>query len=233
MFFQFGFISWRIWCRQNTNFEGILNLQRIANGDSLNGLAWDVTFSTVNNVEYRWQGEFETKKVSAIIPNEEDEINKFRIVREHLFREGNVIIERTPNEIKFKGKTTPKLSPFQSVVKILNQEEDISPVQQAFNKMIYSDNESLVNGIYGIYNTTILSKFFNDYRALESVQASEMSILLKLALIARHHPDIFNKIKSKFIDVFPQVEDVKIEALEDNGTPSFTRFSYSNQRKRC
>jgi hypothetical protein len=113
--------------------KGILNLQRIANGASLNGLAWEVTFSTVNNVEYRWQGEFETQKLPAIIPNEEDEINKFRIVREHLSREGNVIIERSNNEIKFKGETTPKLSPFQSAVEILNQEEDISPVQQAFN----------------------------------------------------------------------------------------------------
>jgi len=205
--------------------NGILNLQRIANGDSLNGLAWDVTFSAINDVEYRWQGEFETKKVSAIIPNKEDEIHQSRIVREHLFREGNVLIERTPNEIKFKGKTTPKLSPFQSVVKILNQEEDISPVRQGFNKLIYSDNESLVNGIYRTsIITTIQSNFFNDYRALESVQASKMSILLKLALIARHHADIFNKIKSKFRDVFSQVEDVKIEIIEDKGNPSFSDF---------
>jgi ABC-type proline/glycine betaine transport system ATPase subunit len=35
--------------------KGILNLQRIANGASLNGLAWEVTFSTVNNVEYRFK----------------------------------------------------------------------------------------------------------------------------------------------------------------------------------
>lgn len=205
--------------------KGILSLQQIANGDSLNGLAWDVTFSAINDVEYRWQGEFETKKVSAIIPNKEDEIHQSKIVREHLFREGNLIIERTPNEIQFKGKITPKLSPFQSVVKILNQEEDISPVQHGFNKLIYSDNESLVNSIYRVsIRTTVQSTFFNNYLTLEIVQASKMSILLKLALIARHHPDVFNKIKFKFMDVFSQVEDVKIEIIEDNGTPSFSDF---------
>src|SRR4028119_918554 len=75
--------------------KGILSLQQIANGASLNGLAWDVTFSTVNNVEYRWQGEFETQKTLPIIPNEEDETDKFRIVSEHLFKEGNLIIERS------------------------------------------------------------------------------------------------------------------------------------------
>lgn len=211
--------------------NGILNLQRIANGASLNGLAWDVTFSTVNNVEYRWLGEFETQKLPAIIPNEEDEINKFRIVQEHLSREGNVIIERSNNEIKFKGETTPKLSPFQSAVEILNQEEDISPVQQAFNEIIYSDNSSLLNGIYGIpvRVLSIISK--NNNFALENVQASDLPILLKLALMARHFPDIFAQIKTKFIDVFDQVEDIKIEPLEDNANPSFTRFPIQIKEK--
>ena len=41
--------------------KGILSLQQIANGGSLNGLGWDITFATLNNVEYRWQGEFETR----------------------------------------------------------------------------------------------------------------------------------------------------------------------------
>ena len=208
--------------------KGILSLQQIANGASLNGLAWDITFLTLNNVEYRWQGEFETQKISAIIPNKEDEIHQFRIVREHLFRQENLIIERTPDEIKFKGKTTPKLSPFQSAVKILTQEEDISPVQEGFNKVIYSDNESLLNKANNIYRVSLLTQvqaqFFNQNLPLESVQASKMPILLKLAFIARHYPNIVKKIKSKFIEVFPQVEDVKIEIIEDNRTPSYASF---------
>jgi len=203
--------------------KGILGLREIANGASLNGLAWDITFSTVKNVEYRWQGEFETKKNFSMISNEiEEEINKFRIVREHLFKEENVIIERTRNDIIFKGNKTPKLSPFQSVVEILNQEEDISPVQQGFNKIIYSDNSRSSNGIYAI-PIRVLS-IIKDNIALEDLQASNMPILLKLALIARHYSEIFNKIKSKFIEIFHQVEDVKIEAIENNENPSFPNF---------
>jgi len=203
--------------------KGILGLREIANGASLNGLAWDITFSTVKNVEYRWQGEFETKKNFSMISNEiEEEINKFRIVREHLFKEENVIIERTRNDIIFKGNKTPKLSPFQSVVEILNQEEDISPVQQGFNKIIYSDNSRSSNGIYAI-PIRVLS-IIKDNIALEDIQASNMPILLKLALIARHYSEIYNKIKSKFIEIFHQVEDVKIEAIENNENPSFPNF---------
>jgi len=203
--------------------KGILGLREIANGASLNGLAWDITFSTVKNVEYRWQGEFETKKNFSMISNEiEEEINKFRIVREHLFKEENVIIERTRNDFIFKGNKTPKLSPFQSVVEILNQEEDIAPVQQGFNKIIYSDNSRSSNGIYAI-PIRVLS-IIKDNIALEDIQASNMPILLKLALIARHYSEIFNKIKSKFIEIFHQVEDVKIEAIENNENPSFPNF---------
>lgn len=210
--------------------KGILSLQRIANGASLNGLAWDVTFSTVNNVEYRWQGEFETQKNLPIIPNEEDETDKFRIVSEHLFKEENVIIKRTPNEIIFNGDKTPKLSPFQSAVEILNQEEDVSPVQQGFDKIIYSDNSRSVNGISGI-RLKVLSLLSNNNFDLENLQARDMPILLKLALIARHFPKLFEKIKFKFLDIFPYVENLKIEAVEDNENPSFTRFPIQIKEK--
>ncbi len=193
--------------------KGILNLQRIANGASLNGLAWDITFSTINDLEYRWQGEFETKKNLPVILNKEHETNEFRIVREHLTREGSIIIERIPNEIIFKGKTTPKLSPFQSVVEILDQEEDISPVQQAFNKII-SNNFSSFDYLYDrnyIKLSTISRKIL-----LKNIKESDMTLQIKLAFIYHYHSDIFNDIRRIFIQVFPQVEDIKIEAVEDD-----------------
>lgn len=193
--------------------KGILNLQRIANGASLNGLAWDITFSTFNDVEYHWQGEFETKKNLPVILNKEHETNEFRIVREHLFREGNVIIERTPTQIIFKGKTTPKLSPFQSVVEILDQEEDISPVQQAFNKII-SHNFNSFDYLYDrnyIRLSTIPSNTL-----LENIKESDMTLQIKLAFVYHYHSDIFNDIRRIFTQVFPQVEDIKIEAIEDD-----------------
>lgn len=210
--------------------KGILSLQQIANGASLNGLAWDVTFSTVNNVEYRWQGEFETQKILPIIPNEEEETDKFRIVSEHLFKQGNVIIERTPNEIIFNDKKTPKLSPFQSAVEILNQEEDVSPVQQGFDQIIYRDNSRSVYGILGL-PLRVMSRLFNENLALEKIQATQMPILLKLVLIARDCSEVFDKIKHKFIEIFPQVEDVKIEAVEDNDHPSIPNFPLQIKEK--
>lgn len=210
--------------------QRIVSLQEIANGDSLNGFAWDITFLTLNNVEYRWQGEFETKKSPEIITNKEDEINKFRIVREHLLKDEKVIIERTPNKILFQGKQTPKLSPFQSVVEILNQEEEISPVRQAFNKITYSDNSSSLNGIYGMPEIE-MSKILQENIELNSIQESKMSIYIKLFLIAHNNPEIFDKIKQKFIATFPQVEDVKIEAVRYKNDPSHPLFPIQIKEK--
>ncbi|MEG4170303.1 MULTISPECIES: AAA family ATPase [unclassified Microcoleus] len=207
--------------------KGILNLQQIANGGSLNGLGWDITFATLNNVEYRWQGEFETKENLPFILNDDGETNEFRIVSENLFREGNTVVQRTPNEIIFKGKTTPKLSPFQSVVEILNQEEDISPVHQAFNKITSNDSSSI--DYYDI-NYTMISRIQKSDVLLDDIKESDMPIQIKLAFIFRIFSDIFHKIKGIFIQAFPQVEDLKIEPVQDEES-SFISFPIQIKEK--
>jgi len=215
--------------------EGILSLQKIANGVSLNGLAWDITFSTVDDVddvEYRWQGEFETKKTLPIILNEEEETNEFRIVREHLLIDGDVIIERTPNEIIFNGHTTPKLSPFQSVVEILNQEDDILPAHEAFKKITSNNSTSL--DYYDINSTARPnipksgSHLSESY--LMAIKEVGLPIQIKLALTCRDFPEFFNKIKRIFLQAFPQVEDIKIEAVREENS-SFISFPIQIKEK--
>ena len=74
--------------------KSIMNLQKIARGGSLNGVKWDIDFSS-KNYEYKWNGKFENKKVDAfILDDEKAEKNNFRINREHLSLNGKVIIER-------------------------------------------------------------------------------------------------------------------------------------------
>ena len=66
----------------------------------------------------------------------------------------------------------------------------------------------------------VTSRYFNKDLGLETVQRSGMSIMLKLALIARHYPSVFNRIKFQFRALFPHVEDLKIEELEDRNNSS-------------
>lgn len=196
--------------------KSIMNLRRIAKGSSFNGLNWDINF-TSNNYKYRWVGEFETKKIDTFIfDNKEDESSKkdkFKIIREFLYLDGEPIIERNDHEIIFKTNKLPKLSPFQSAVEILSQEEDISPVQDGFNKVVYSDQSrgnyiSIDEMIYSIIGNR---SSFQKYSSLEKIQESNLPTPIKLALVYNHEPQIFQEIKDRFINIFSQVEDIKLE----------------------
>jgi ABC-type dipeptide/oligopeptide/nickel transport system ATPase component len=161
--------------------QSIMNLRKIARGGSLNGVEWDIDFSS-NNYEYKWNGEFETKEVDAfIIDDKEAEKNKFRINREHLSVNGKIIIERNNHEIVFNGNKLPKLSPFESAVKILSEEEDIAPVKNGFNKVIYSDQSRGENSglIYDMIQSLIITNRSSSkkYSSLEEIQESNLQPL--------------------------------------------------------
>ncbi|KHG42637.1 hypothetical protein OA07_03850 [Aphanizomenon flos-aquae 2012/KM1/D3] len=118
--------------------KAILDLKKISEGESLNGIAWDVDFTYENN-QYHWSGEFECNISDTLIL--EDGEDKFsnnsnvNMKKESLYKNGELIIDRNESEIKFKNNTLPiKLSQIQSVVETLSGEPDIAAVQHGFKK---------------------------------------------------------------------------------------------------
>jgi predicted ATPase len=201
----------------------IINLQKIARGGSLNGVEWHIDFSS-NNYEYKWNGEFETKELDAfILDDKESEKDKYRINREHLSVDGKVIIERNNHEIIFNGNKLPKLSPFESAIKILSEEENITPVKDGFNKVIYSEQSRGENSFFVdemIYSSIVNNKLAaKKYSSLEEIQESNLPIQIKLALVYNYHPETFKEIKQRFIDIFDQIEDIKMEPDKDEDLP--------------
>jgi len=188
------------------------------NNVRLNGVKWNVTFSAENGLIYCWEGEFETKK---------DGVNKteeFKIVYEKLTSEQSVIVERKFSEIILKGKETPKLSPFESVIRMLNQEEVIAPVYKALNNITYSgipdwdpflfylDISPGVEPRIGYQmNVSEYNKFMRDYKSLKDIRDSGFHLHMKLFLCCKNAPETFEKIRQHFIDIFPNIEDIKIE----------------------
>jgi ABC-type dipeptide/oligopeptide/nickel transport system ATPase component len=198
--------------------KSILSLREIAKGGSLNGVKWNIDFS-IENTNYNWQGEFETtihKSVASIIDDDESDKPKYRIINEYLSLDDRVIVERNKNQINFNGTKLPKLSPYQSLIEILGEEDDIAPVKNGFDKIIYSDQSEgdSINGFYPIIYASLKQERFS----LEHLQMSHLPIPIKLAYSYNNIPEIFNKIKAQFIQIFPQVEDIKIEPdeSEDN-----------------
>ncbi|MFN6010625.1 MAG: AAA family ATPase [Microcystis sp.] len=195
--------------------KAISNLKRIANGASVNGVKWDVEFLTNDHVRYHWLGEFEVRKARSLIKIEEDEVNsndgenKVSIIRETLLKDQEVLIARNQEVIEFKHSKTPKLASYLSCIELFNQEEDVFPVRQEFNKMVFNPLK------FNISSST-LDKILRDYEytSLSELQSSQLPISDKLLITYKKYPDTFEIIKRKFLDIFPQVEDLKIEFLE-------------------
>ncbi|MGK7920289.1 MAG: AAA family ATPase [Trichodesmium sp.] len=194
----------------------ILGLKRIVNGASINGVYWDITFLTKDNISYRWQGEFEAVGGFWININDSEEQPVFKIISENLSKNEEILIERDSEKIIFKKSQVPKLSPFQSVVELLNQEEDISPVKEEFNKITYTDPDEDFEKIWRI-PISILAKYQNS--SLSEIQESSLPSFVQLYLVYRYIPEIFYKIKDRFMEIFDTVEDIKIESLFNEKTP--------------
>ncbi len=201
--------------------EAIRDMQKIANGESLNGTEWDISFSTQTDIIYRWIGKFENKDLSLAsnysrffeIDNDVKR-NRSKIIEEKLYLNDQCIIDRNESQILFKGTKTLKLSPFKSILDLLNQEDEIGPAQDSLNKIVHFNN-SFKETLSSYYLPIEFSTLAKKYKTLESIQNSNLLTEIKLALVNKNVPDIFEKIKRKFISVFPQVEDLRTEFMRE------------------
>jgi len=211
--------------------RAILDLKRIANGGAINGLEWKINFYTVNNTEFIWEGSFETIETyeSTFYEGEnedifyEDEDDYPSLLYEKLTSQNDVIIERSPEKIKFKNIEMPKLSSYQSIIYTLREESMIKEAYDALNKIEYRDQTRNGLNVYRISDKP-LHFLTSKYKTLESIINSDENIHAKLYFVHENKLNIFNKIKSKFIEIFQQVEDIKIKLLHTHHTSTGRLF---------
>jgi len=209
--------------------QSILDLKKISQGKSIGGVEWEIKFEVGKREQnYLWKGAFERTELCEIENEfyyEDDETENLmprpKILYEELYLEEELIVERKENDIKLKGRSTPKLSSFISVLNLFNEEELISLVYENFKKIIISD-DSDVKGIPIIEN---FDKLLINYTTRESIQNANIPLYLKLALAYKNKIEIFNTVKENFIRVFSQVENIKLEPLKEDGLPHFFRNS--------
>ncbi|ARV13354.1 hypothetical protein BTO09_13835 [Gilvibacter sp. SZ-19] len=197
--------------------NSINNLKSIADGESLNGVKWSVTFKTINDLVYNWEGEFENKGISVLIndDDEDDKKNKSKIQYEKLYLNGDLIVSRENESIVFLGEPTIKLSQQQSIVSLLKEEDKVKPAYEGIKKIRYSDQSNSASAARGFrFSFLNASKYSKKYDTLSKIQESDLDTDLKLYFVFNADPSTFELIKERFIDIFPQVEDVKVAPLE-------------------
>lgn len=212
--------------------RALMSLKKIAKGNSLNGVAWLLEFETIDKKNYIWQGEFENKGIEIFRDEDDDEfddndkINKPKIIFEKLFLDTKLIVERTSDKILFNNQPTIKLSQQQSILSLLKEEDLVKPAHEGLKKMFFSDHSNSASDEHGFsfsfLNSKNLSKKFN---TLEKIQESELDTPLKLFFLSKVDKKTFSKIKERYIDIFPQVENIKIAPIEtkDKEMPDFLK----------
>jgi len=193
--------------------RAIIDLRCIANGIAINGFEWEIRFSTVNGIEFIWKGGFDTVEENELSfeddeKEKEDEREKSSLIYERLTSNNDVLIERNKKEIWYKDREMPKLSSHQSMIYILREESEIKEAFDALNKIEY---RATINNWHLINSKQSLHWLKNKYKTLDSIVNSDEDIRTKLYLTYENKLDIYEKIKSRFIDIFPQIGDIKVE----------------------
>jgi len=206
--------------------KAILALKQIAGGDSISGISWNIEFETVMGQNYIWKGEYENKGKQFFIDDEDEEIKKNKpiILNEELILNNDFLINRTSSETRFQGEKTLKFSPQHSIIYILKEEDLIKPAFDGFKKVVFSDQSESQREPLKI-NFFNASKLRNKYKNLVNIQESDEDIRIKLYLVSRIDIKTFNKIRDRFCEIFPQVEDLRYEPMdiEDEDIPVFLK----------
>ncbi|MEG3924190.1 AAA family ATPase [Microcoleus sp. D3_18a_C4] len=203
--------------------RAIIDLRRIANGKAINGFEWKIKFSTVNGTEFIWEGGFDTVETNELSfeddeKEKQDEREQYSLIYEKLTSNDRLLIlKRNLEEITFKNTPMPKLSSHQSMIYILKEESVIKEAFDAINKIEYRDHT--INGRRLINSNQSLHSLKNKYKTLDSIVNSDEDIRTKLYLTFENKLDIYEKIKSRFIDIFPQIEDLKVEPFKTDIFP--------------
>ncbi|MGL5213231.1 MAG: AAA family ATPase, partial [Acinetobacter junii] len=197
--------------------DAICDIKTVALGESINGFSWQIEFS-IDEHDYLWSGEFNgveedaLARVQGLFSKSKSRSNSnARIKTEQLYIDSDLIIHREEEQIIFKGSPTLKLAPNESCIKLLQQENLITPIFESFKKvkLIASQDETpFANIAVGLNNQDFNS--FNELRALTS------HILEKAYLCQNKFEDKFEDICEAYKEIFPFIKNIEIMQTELN-----------------
>jgi predicted ATPase len=196
--------------------KAINYLKKIVNGDAINGFCWKIEFSISSGQRFVWEGEYDVVEEEDDFSNKKN-TEKFNtpILSEELRESYRIIFSRSNAQIRFNNSVLPKLSLVKSVINLLNEEQEIREIYNSFRKIIFKDfterhtNMKLTFGGKHIYNV-----LKDKYKTIDELRNANEDLRIKLYLASSLNIDEFFIIKNKFISIFPQIEDVKVDSLE-------------------
>ena len=193
---------------------------------NIDDLEWSINFSHLEQ-DYRWELKSSSTKKEEIF-SDVNESKQTEIVYEKLVRyDGDSELEillRTHLESKFNNEKLPKLKRTESAINLLSEEDLIIPVRKAFKRLIfnfetaesqrftfaddYDDLTTIINGLKEITTINNLKKITAN-SSFKEVFAGALPVI-KAFWLQETFPDDFKEIKEYYINIFPQVNNVRV-----------------------
>lgn len=199
----------------------LCDISKGSDNDQFWGVHWQTRFIVDDGSEYSWSGAYEEREpvngggdpeedMPFPWPSNDKTKPRPKVIEEFLSRDKTTIIERDSVQIRLRGEPTPKLSPYESVLSILSEEDDVSAAHEAFKQVLPVDHSE---GPSGYEFVARLDSLFEQHDTLEKIRNSKLSTKTKLALAHKNDRATFDEITARFKEVFPQVEQVDIKRL--------------------
>jgi predicted ATP-dependent endonuclease of OLD family len=183
---------------------------------NLDNLEWSINFSHLEQ-NYRWELKSSSSKKEEISLNV-NESKQTEIVYEKLVRYDDdselEILIRTISDSKFNNKDLPKLKRTESAITLFSEEDLIIPVDQAFKQLIFNF-ETFQRVMFRIDSdilTTYLDEEAINPPSLFKYVFADVPAIIKAFYLQKFLPDVFNEIKEYYIDIFSEVNNVRVSS---------------------
>jgi ABC-type Na+ transport system ATPase subunit NatA len=208
--------------------EVIRSLKKIAFGtpwhnEFLSGVEWNITFSTDLDCNYKWSGKFSIVNNRDYTIDESGEKTYSRIDQnepelesEELYLNDECVAHRKDGIVKFGSQTMPKLSLSDSVIKIFQAEDKITPIIKGLLLIIDSQTQNSTKWVGSSMPSQIEGLSLSEIRNING------TLVDRLGLLQINDRQMFDQIKANFIDIFPQVENFRILTTQ-------TRFEWAEK----
>lgn len=202
--------------------RAIDTIKQIALGLILPGVEWYIDLTTNNGDSYIWEGETDISGVSLPVFTGEfvfslgKDTPETSIKWEKIYLNNELILNRNLSETLYKDSKTVKFVLNESIVSILKEEDSIKPIVEELKKIRIQDLSSNNSNKRrsNLMDSIILQEDNVKYSAIDEIRNSRRGLYSKLLLTDQYFPEIFAEIKERYIDIFPLVEDVKIEVRD-------------------
>ena len=195
--------------------NAIIQLSRMGNGYIVNHWDWNIVFHEKAN-KYQWKGSASNNK------SDDFGFQNFghtRINFESIVCNEQMVLKRDIDTLYYKDQKIPMLSASLSALSMISELE-FKGASAGLAKIQWGSFESYSPYASSSFNPESISRYTN----IENIRASNKDLLEKLYYAYSNCKEIFNAIKERYLEIFPEIEDLRIgmNQFQNNNNPIYT-----------